>query len=130
MDALTTGASTPAGCSGKKRGCGPSKQRDDAEIEQGSETGVEELRARLKVKSDERHYFCQSTQLLQATRRFPEDQQGLDDANRAPRASQRRRLRGEDAEIVGALPGAEIAAAQPPPMAGFTALTSEPRPSR
>jgi hypothetical protein len=39
--------------------------------EQGSETGVEELLVRLKVKSDERHYFCQSTQLLLATRAFP-----------------------------------------------------------
>jgi hypothetical protein len=44
---------------------------------QGSETGVEELRARLKVKSDDRHYFCQSTQLLQATRAFPKAGDGL-----------------------------------------------------
>jgi hypothetical protein len=39
--------------------------------EQGSEVGLEELRGRLKVKSDERHYFCQSTQLLRATLAFP-----------------------------------------------------------
>jgi hypothetical protein len=44
--------------------------------EQRSETGLEELRVRLKVKSDERHYFCQSTQLLQATRAFPKTRKG------------------------------------------------------
>jgi hypothetical protein len=38
---------------------------------QGSDAGLAELRARLKVKSDELHYFCQSTQLLKATERFP-----------------------------------------------------------
>lgn len=43
---------------------------------QGSETGSDELRVRLKVKSDERHYFCQSTQLLQATCDFPKDEKG------------------------------------------------------
>lgn len=37
----------------------------------GSETGVEDLRARLKVKSDETHYFCQSTELFKATEAFP-----------------------------------------------------------
>jgi hypothetical protein len=36
------------------------------------EAGLDELRARLKVKSDERRYFCQSTELLRATRPFPE----------------------------------------------------------
>lgn len=34
---------------------------------QRSETGLEELRARLKVKSGENHYFCQSTELSKAT---------------------------------------------------------------
>jgi hypothetical protein len=38
---------------------------------QRSETGLEELRARLKVKSDENHYFCQSTELFKATEAFP-----------------------------------------------------------
>jgi hypothetical protein len=36
-----------------------------------AETGLEKLRARLKVKSDERHYFCQSTELYKATEAFP-----------------------------------------------------------
>lgn len=36
-----------------------------------SAAGIEKLRARLKVKSDERHYFCQSTQLYKATASFP-----------------------------------------------------------
>jgi len=37
---------------------------------QRSETGLDELRARLKVKSDESHYFCQSTELFKATEAF------------------------------------------------------------
>ena len=40
---------------------------------QESETGLEELSARLKVKSDEEHYFCQSTQLAAATEPFSTD---------------------------------------------------------
>ncbi|TFG61670.1 MAG: hypothetical protein E4H28_08570 [Gemmatimonadales bacterium] len=36
----------------------------------GSETRLEELRARLKVKSDESHHFCQSTELSKATEAF------------------------------------------------------------
>jgi hypothetical protein len=36
-----------------------------------SKTGLEELRARLKVKSDEHHYFCQSTERFKATEAFP-----------------------------------------------------------
>jgi hypothetical protein len=36
-----------------------------------SKTGLEELRARLKVRSDEHHYFCQSTERLKATDPFP-----------------------------------------------------------
>jgi len=44
---------------------------DGVTTTQGFETGLEELRARLKVKSDERHYFCQSTELLKATEAFP-----------------------------------------------------------
>jgi hypothetical protein len=39
--------------------------------------GREELRARLKVKSDERRYFCQSTELFRATRAFPATQKHL-----------------------------------------------------
>jgi hypothetical protein len=35
------------------------------------DTGREELRARLKVKSDEHRYFCQSTELYRATAAFP-----------------------------------------------------------
>jgi hypothetical protein len=37
---------------------------------QRSETGLDKLRARLKVKSDENHYFCQSTELFKATEAF------------------------------------------------------------
>lgn len=39
-----------------------------------SETGREALDARLKVKRDERHYFCQSTELYKATEDFPGNQ--------------------------------------------------------
>ena len=35
-----------------------------------SPAAIEQLRARLKVKSDERHYFCQSTERLRATLPF------------------------------------------------------------
>lgn len=42
----------------------------EATTTQRSETGLEELRARLKVKSDENHYFCQSTELFKATEAF------------------------------------------------------------
>ena len=38
---------------------------------QRSETGLDKLRVRLKVKSDENHYFCQSTELFKATEAFP-----------------------------------------------------------
>src|SRR5688572_12748015 len=41
---------------------------------QPSEADREQLRARLKVKSDEHHYFCQSTELLDATEAFPRRQ--------------------------------------------------------
>src|SRR5581483_8203851 len=33
--------------------------------------GLNELLPRLKIKSDENHYFCQSTQLCKATEAFP-----------------------------------------------------------
>ena len=36
-----------------------------------TETSLEQLRGRLKVKSDEKHYFCQSTELFRATENFP-----------------------------------------------------------
>ena len=36
-----------------------------------SEVGLGALRSCLKVKSDEQHYFCQSTELLRATEPFP-----------------------------------------------------------
>lgn len=36
-----------------------------------TKVSVEALRAKLKVKADERRYFCQSTQLLHATEPFP-----------------------------------------------------------
>jgi hypothetical protein len=36
-----------------------------------SKTGLAELRARLKIKSDELHYFCQSTERFKATEAFP-----------------------------------------------------------
>jgi hypothetical protein len=38
---------------------------------QTSGTGLNELLPRLKTKSDENHYFCQSTQLYKATEAFP-----------------------------------------------------------
>lgn len=38
---------------------------------QTSGTGLDELRPRLKTKVDEKHYFCQSTQLCKATEAFP-----------------------------------------------------------
>jgi hypothetical protein len=41
---------------------------------QQSESGIEELRARLRAKSDELHYFCQSTELFKATEAFPRTQ--------------------------------------------------------
>ena len=41
-----------------------------ASTTQSSETGLNELGARLKVKSDESHYFCQSTELFKATEAF------------------------------------------------------------
>lgn len=37
---------------------------------QVSETALRELRARLKVKADANHYFCQSTQLYRSTETF------------------------------------------------------------
>ncbi len=40
-----------------------------------SKTGLEELRARLKVRSDEHHYFCQSTERFKATEPFPREAQ-------------------------------------------------------
>ena len=39
-----------------------------------SKAGREELRARLKLKADEHHYFCQSTERFKATEAFPENQ--------------------------------------------------------
>jgi hypothetical protein len=41
---------------------------------QTSATGLEDLRAHLKVKSDDNHYFCQSTTLFKATEAFPRTQ--------------------------------------------------------
>lgn len=38
---------------------------------QTSTRGLDELRFRLKTKSDQKHYFCQSTQLFKATEGFP-----------------------------------------------------------
>jgi hypothetical protein len=35
------------------------------------ETALAELRSRLKVKADDQHYFCQSTELVRATEPFP-----------------------------------------------------------
>ena len=35
------------------------------------EIALAELRARLKVKADGQHYFCQSTELIRATESFP-----------------------------------------------------------
>jgi hypothetical protein len=43
---------------------------DDDGIER-AECDLEKLRARLKVKSDEHRYFCQSTELLRSTEDFP-----------------------------------------------------------
>jgi hypothetical protein len=41
---------------------------------QDPKAGLEELRARLKVKSDEQRYYCQSTELYKSTEAFPADQ--------------------------------------------------------
>lgn len=41
---------------------------------QQSSAALGSLRARLKTKTDTRHYFCQSTQLYKATRAFPDTQ--------------------------------------------------------
>jgi hypothetical protein len=43
---------------------------DDAGIER-ADGDHDKLHARLKVKSDEHHYFCQSTELLKSTEDFP-----------------------------------------------------------
>jgi hypothetical protein len=43
---------------------------DDAGIERAN-GDLDKLRARLKVKADEHHYFCQSTELLKSTEDFP-----------------------------------------------------------
>jgi hypothetical protein len=43
----------------------------DTTLTQNSDTGLKALRARLKVKSDETHFFCQSTELSKATDSFP-----------------------------------------------------------
>jgi hypothetical protein len=51
----------------------------DEKISQISNKGVEELRVRLKTKTDEHRYFCQSTELLSATEAIP-------DRKRFPRA--------------------------------------------
>jgi len=45
---------------------------DDAGIEPVN-ADLDKLRARLKVKSDERRYFCQSTELYKSTEAFPTD---------------------------------------------------------
>ena len=44
---------------------------DAGNATQKFEIGLDELRARLKVKSDEHRYFCQSTELYRATGAFP-----------------------------------------------------------
>jgi hypothetical protein len=44
--------------------------------EPGSEAGLEQLRSRLRVKSDERRYFCQSTELLRSTSALPKSKRG------------------------------------------------------
>jgi hypothetical protein len=84
-------------------------QRSDAR----PEAGLEQLRVRLKVKSDERRYFCQSTELFRATRAFPRPRRAGRCGSRS-RGSRREPLRGEDAETVDALPAAEIAACRRP----------------
>jgi hypothetical protein len=45
-------------------------QAEEARIER-VDRDVEKLRGRLKVKSDEQRYFCQSTELLKSTEEFP-----------------------------------------------------------
>lgn len=42
-----------------------------------TKTGLEKLRARLRVKLDEEHYFCQSTERFKATVAFPPGKQTL-----------------------------------------------------
>lgn len=68
---------------------------NDAGIER-ADRDVAQLRARLKVKSDEQRYFCQSTELLRSTEDFP------------PRRYQRvrialREIRSGDIKILPAL---------------------------
>ena len=66
------------GHDGCKRGCKIFWKEDwlrpfdslDASTPTGG-TGVDELLPRLKTKSSENHYFCQSTQLCKATEAFP-----------------------------------------------------------
>jgi hypothetical protein len=45
----------------------------DASVATPAHDGIDALRARLKVKVDANHYFCQSTQLLKATEAFAEE---------------------------------------------------------
>jgi hypothetical protein len=65
------------GHDGCKRGCKIFWREDwlrpaeSAEVSiQTPTAGFDELRARLRTKSDERHYFCQSTELYNATETF------------------------------------------------------------
>ena len=66
MAAVTMAASAVAGFFGKRLGCVPWTLPRKV-----PNSGLDDLRARLKVKSDERHYFCQSTELYKATEDFP-----------------------------------------------------------
>ena len=68
MAAVTTDASTAAGFSG--RGLVASCRLGRCHDIELANSGLDKLRARLKVKSDERHYFCQSTELYKATEAF------------------------------------------------------------
>ena len=44
----------------------------DGALLKDPKAGLEELRARLKVKSDEQRYYCQSTELYKSTEAFPD----------------------------------------------------------
>ena len=69
MAAVTTDASTGAELTGSKRGYALST-RPMLELSLPT-SGLDKLRVHLKVKSDESHYFCQSTELSKSTEAFP-----------------------------------------------------------
>ena len=80
LDELRCDGSAHDGC---KRGCKffwkeawlRPAHSPDASTRAGAQTGGDELLARLKTKVDEGRYFCQSTELFNATEEFPGNKQ-------------------------------------------------------